>query len=336
MIPRYKITVGSIEIDSSSITAAGMPVDIRVDLWLGKLNSASLFLYLGDSGQVAPGDLVEIELGESSSGGGLIPNPFGGGGDTDLVFTGIVSSAKRTLRSWEIWCSSALESMAKVRANKYYEKQKAGDIVNDLASIASVDTGSVENGMEYPYYAIGQDRSLWEHAAALAVQNGYECYADTEDKLVFAPFPSNNSHSFDYGVNLLEAEADEQTVGIEGVEVYGESPASLGEGPDASTWFTKEEVKGSAGSSSGNVWRVFDPSIRNTDTAGLAAEGILAQVETKRSGMAKVMGTAVVLGDEIELNDAPGGIDGKYKAVRIRHLLNKHKGFVTTINFKEA
>lgn len=335
MIPRYKIHIGSIEIDSSSITAAGMPVDIRVDLCFNKLNSAELFLYLGEMGKVEAGDEVTIELGESGGGGSLVPNPFGGGGDTDLVFTGIVASARRSLEGWHISCSSTLENMAKIRANKYYEQQKAGDIVSDLASIASVDTGDIESGIEFPYFAIGQDRSLWEHSVALAQRNGFHCYADAEDKLAFAAFSGNNSHSFEYGVDILAVDSKTESSGIEGVEVYGESPASLGEGPDASTWLTKEDVKGSAGSGSGKVLRISDPALRNTDTAGTAAEGLFALLSSRRNGKLKAKGKAVVLGDEIELEGVPGGLDGTFMACRIQHRLSKDKGFVTTINWKE-
>ena len=46
---------------------------------------------------------------------------------------------------------------------------------------------------------------------------------------------------------------------MDGVEVYGSSPAGQGQGEDASSWLTKKDVKGAAGKSTGRVHRVADP-----------------------------------------------------------------------------
>jgi hypothetical protein len=324
MIPQYNITVGSMTADSTSLTDSGLPIGVRVDLRLNQINTAEIKLGPVPSDAVAVGDTVTIELGDADNG-------------TELVFTGVVTELRQQMGGYAIWASSALQSLTRLRANKLYEQQKAGDIVSDIASIAELSTGNVESGLTYPYYALGADRHLLAHALALATRDGFDLFADPDDAVGFAAFSGDPSHELRYGAEILDYFSEEQAAQVDGVEVYGESPASLGQGDKAYSWLTKEDVKGNAGSTSGNILRVADPSIRNQDAAGTAAEKIFAAMGTKKKGWVEALGTpAPVLGGAVTLTDLPdGGPDGSFKITAIRHQLDKQRGYITTIFWKE-
>ncbi|MEM6272855.1 MAG: hypothetical protein AAF998_25800 [Bacteroidota bacterium] len=337
MIPIYAISAGGITADSTSLTQSGLPVRLRVDLRLNQVNTAEVVLGPLPDGAVAPGDPVEIELGYDGEG-------------TEKVFTGVVEELQRLTYGYRIWCSSQMMALSQIYINKLYEQQKAGDIVSDLASIAEISTGEVQPGLDYPFYAVGSDRHLLAHLLGLAARDGFDVYADAEDKLVYAAYTGGGggiggasgllgaSGALRYGAELLAYHAEERPPRIDGVEVYGESPASLGEGDKAYSWLTKEEVKGNAGGSSGNIHRIAIPSIRNQDAAGSAAESIFHRLNPVRTGWVEALGKApLALGGPVEIADLPdGGPNGSFKIEAIKHQLDKRHGFITKVHWKEV
>jgi hypothetical protein len=324
MIPQYNITAGAMSADSTGLTDSGLPVAIRVDLRLNQINTAEITLGWVPGDTVAVGDAVTIELGDADNG-------------VEMVFTGLVTELRQQMGSYRIWATSALQTLTRHRVNKAYEQQKAGDIISDMASIAEVSTGNVESGLTYPFYALGADRNLLAHAHAMAGRDGFDLFADPDDALVLAAFSGDPAHEFTYGMDILDYFSEEQAAQYEGVEVYGESPASLGQGDKAYSWLTKEEVKGNAGGSSGNILRVADPSIRNQDAAGTAAEKLFASFGVKKKGWVEALGTpGPVLGGAVTLTDLPdGGPSGDFKITGIKHQLDKYRGYITTVYWKE-
>lgn len=324
MKPAYLITVGSWQVDSRRFAAGSLPVDILVELRLNQVNTARLSFYLAGNGSVQAGDPAIVELGV--------------GDERQVVFTGQVQAVKRELRGLTIHCQSRLSALVNSHMNKLYEKQKAGEIVSDLAGLVEVETGQVENGFQFPVYVLADAETLFDHVLALARRNGFDCYADAEDKLVFAPFAGQTVHRLQYGVNILDGRAETAPEVVSGVEVYGESPSSLGQGSEAYSWLTKKEVKGSAGTAAGTTLRLADPALKDLDTAGLVAQALFQQLSRRKSGQVRVPGLpAVQLGDAIQLQDMPdGGLDGLYQVTAVCHQLNKRSGFVTTIHYQET
>ncbi|MCB9232792.1 MAG: hypothetical protein H6581_14065 [Bacteroidia bacterium] len=310
--------------DSDSLTQSGLPVSVRVDLRLNQINTAVIRLGLAPGDTVAVGDPVSIELGDADQG-------------TETVFTGVISEIRQQTAAYTLWCSSAMQALSQLRINKVYEQQKAGDIVSDLASLAEIDTDKVESGLTYPFYALGADRHLLSHLQMLARRDGFDLFANPDDALTFAPWASSQGQELRYGAEILDYNFEELAPTLDGVEVYGESPASLGEGDKAYSWLTKEEVKGNAGNSSGNILRVADPSIRNQDAAASAAEKLMNAFSTQKLGWVEAMGTPTVkLGGTVTLSELPeDSLNGDYKITGIRHLYDKMNGFVTTINWEE-
>jgi hypothetical protein len=261
-------------------------------------------------------------------------------GDEDgveTVFTGIVTEIQRQVSAFTILASSAMEALSRLRMNKLYEERKAGDIVKDLLDAVPLTAGTVEDGMSYPAYATGADRNLISHLLQLAGRDGYVVYADAEDALHYRAHPAAPTATARYGANLIDAVAFDAPAATVGVQVFGESPASLGEGDKAYAWLTKQEVKGSAGESQGHVLRIQDPSVRNEDAAGKMAEKLLAEHRARKRGRVTVLGDpTAVLGGSLELSDLPGdGPNGTFPITQVRHQLDKRNGFITTIWWQE-
>jgi hypothetical protein len=323
MNPNYNITIGSISIDSRQLAANGLPVDLRIDLRLNMINSARIVLNFPGNSSIISGDTVDIALGENG---------------TQTVFRGTVQDIQKGIYRDTVYCQSSLANLVNRRINKLYEKQKAGDLVNDLAQIAGVSTTSVESGPEYPVYALGADRTLFEHILELGRRSGLDCYADSNDNLIFAPYTGNAIHPFQYAANILDLHLQDAPPLLSGVEVYGESPASGGQGKEAYSWLTKQEVKGSAGTTSGTVFRKCDPALKDLDASGAVAQTLFAQVSKTKSGFLKVLGNADIrLGDALQIGDMPNAqLNGTYKITAVKHVLNKRRGFISTIYWTEA
>lgn len=323
MIPAYSITAGAITADSSSLTESGLPVAVRVDLRQNQLNTAMIRFGLPPTDSVAVGDPVQIALGDEDGQGN--------------VFTGIVTELQRQVGSFTILASSSMEALSRQRINKLYEERKAGDIVKDLLDGLSITAGTVEDGMSYPAYAAGADRNLMSHLLVLARRDGFVVYADPDDALHYRAHPADPVIKGRYAANLLQYLVSDAPATFVGVEVYGESPASLGEGDKAYAWLTKQEVKGSSGESQGNVLRMRDPSVRNEDAASTAAENLLAELKPRKRGQVTLLGDFnATLGGALELSDLPDdGPNGSYLITQVRHQLDKRNGYITTIWWQE-
>ncbi|MFM2375069.1 MAG: hypothetical protein RLZZ165_166 [Bacteroidota bacterium] len=325
MVPKYIISAGAMTADSTDARKSSLPVGLRVDLRLNQINTAEISLSWKPSEPVKIGDAVTIQLGQVDEG-------------TKKVFTGIVTELSHQTAGYVIHCSSGLQALTLRCVNKSYEQQKAGDIVSDIASIAKCKKGKVSGGLSYPSYAIGAERHLLSHLLTLAARDGFDVYADADDRLCYTAFSGSPTHRLGYGAEIISYFSEEQAATLDGVEVYGESPASLGQGDKAYSWLTKGEVRGRAGKGSGNLLRVADPSIRNQSAAGTAAERIFATLGSARKGHVNAMGTpGPVLGGAIAMAGLPdGGPSGSFKITGIKHTLDKQNGFITTVDWRKA
>jgi len=268
---------------------------------------------------VAPADAVSVALGY---------------GDTvETVFTGTVATVDWDVARLTVHAASALQALVAARYNLVYENTKGGDIVSDLVSRLELQTEKVEAGLTFAVYALGEEQTVYAHLRTLARQCGFDLYATSEDKLVFAPYKAATTRDFTYGVDILAFTLDERPAPLSGVDVYGESPASHGQGTDGVSWLTKKAVKGSAGNTAGRVLSIIDPTARTEDTAQQMATAILAASTAKRMGALKVLGApGVKLGDAVKLAEMPlDSQNGTFKVTGVTHTLNSTRGFVTTL-----
>lgn len=320
--PAYKISVGSWSTDSTQIRSDGYLIRLRVDLSMNKVNIAEMVVRAEDIPGIAKGDEVNISLGPESA---------------RQVFAGVVESVNRDLNTWTIWAHSQMSALTRYKVNKLYEQQKGGDIVRDLAQIAGVTTGTVDNGLEYPVYSLGSNASMYDHILDLAGREGFDVFADANDKLQFRRYIPGTPQSLEYGKNILQITVEEDIPPYEGVNIFGESPAGHGQGKDAYSWLTKKEVKGSSGKSSGSILTVADPVLKDVSAASTVAESIAQTKNITKWGKAKVLGNnQIEPGTTIKVSGAPKNeLNGTYKVFGIIHTLGKKTGYTSTIYWKE-
>lgn len=314
---KHKITIGSGTYTLGNETRL---LDLKMQAALDiPVNGCRIVLGPPQGLTIAAEDTVSVELGY--------------GDQLEQVFTGTVNSVDWGIERVTVYALGAFQTLATARLNLVYQKPKGGDIVSDIVGKLKLTKDKVEPGLSFEAYALGETQTAYEHLCGLARQCGFDLYANTEDKLVFAKYQAATTHEFKYAVDILSFSLDQPTAPITGVEIYGESPASLGQGADAASWFTKKEVKGSAGGKSGLVIRLADPTARTQDAAGKIAEAILAIHKSKQSGVLKTLGApGVKLGDAVKVTEMPvSSQNGTFKVTSVTHILNIKRGFMTTI-----
>jgi len=314
----YRLTLGSAVFTLSDHSRL---LDLQTDAALATpVNVCRLTLAAPQGLSLAPDDPVAVELGY--------------GDELTLVFTGLLERVDWAIDRVMVSAASAFQTLIAARLYRTYEKTKAGDIISDIASSLGLSPGQIEAGLEFPAYALGTNQTVYDYMLRLARQCGFELYADTEDKLVFTPHRPATTHALQYGVNILSLDLADAAGPLTGVEIYGESPASHGQGPEAYSWLTKQEVKGTAGTTSGLVMRHFDPTVRSQEAAAQVAEATLAALGQKQHLRAKVLGAPEIkLGEAVRVSDMPvSAQNGTFKITGVRHTLNKKEGFVTAIN----
>lgn len=277
---------------------------------------------------VAVGDTGSVKMGYEDS-------------STDAVFTGEVESVRYSVQG--LTCLKATNggaALSRLRVNQSYEQQKAGDVVSDLASRAEVETDTIENGLDFPYYVIDDRLNAYQHIATLARKSGYMAFFTTEGKLSFVTLATGQAvQTFTYGLDILSLQLTQATALCGEVTVFGEGAAGS-QGQDAWSWLVKDpsSVKGSAGEGK-PVREAQDATLRSGSAAQSAAEGIVnATGHIKLTGKLLVPGSpAVAVGSTIEVVEAPdGALNGSYLVRGLRHHFSKLQGFTTLIFFSKS
>ena len=292
-------------------------------------------------------DVVEVHLDGSSQAPTAAVGDAGSvslgyeDGSTEPTFSGQVEDVRYSVQGvTRITVTNGGASLSKLRVNQSYEQQKAGDIVNDLAGRAGVGTETVEDGAAFPFYALDDRRSAYQHVAALARKSGYLALFTPEGKLSFAPFTAGQAiQTFSYGEDILSLHAAQAPPVAGAVTTVGEGAAGS-QGQEAWSWLVKDpsSVTGSAGS--GDPERLIqDASLRSGEAAQGAAEGIAEAAEGMTLiGELLVPGSsAVVVGSAVEISDAPQDtLNGLFMVRRVCHRFSKRAGFTTLICFGSA
>lgn len=319
----HQVTIGDAVYRSGDKTRL---IDLRAAAALDvPVNACRIVFSPPDSLAIAAGDAVKIELGYAE--------------DLSIVFTGAVNTVDWGIDRVTIHAVSGFQSLLVARFNLLYEKSKAGEIVSDMLNRFNLTAATVDSGIEFPVYTLGDGATVYDSLKTLAQQCGFDFYADPGDRAVFAAYQPVIAHEFQYGVNILALTAENLSDAITGIEVYGESPASFGQGAEAYAWFSKQDVQGTAGDTSGgaSVKRVSDPTARTLAIANRIATALLQQEPQQRRGTLRGIGAAEVkLGDAIEVSGmAIAAQNGRFKVTRVVHTLNARQGFCTLIDWEE-
>ncbi len=288
------------------------------------VNACRIVLHAQEAPDIQVDDDVKVELGYADS--------------LSRVFTGKVSRVTYGVTELRVEAQSAFTALTAARFNLVYEKQTAGDIVSDGLSRLNVATNTVDSGVTFPTYVIHDGLTIWDQLHSLAQSCDFLFYADGENQAVFKAYAPSQTHGFEYGVHLIDYEVDNVTLAIDGVEVYGESPAGQGQSDDASSWLTKKEVKGSAGASSGKILRLANPAARNQNLARSVATNLMNGYKVQARGRVRVLGApGVQLGDAIKLAKLPvSSQNGTFRITAVSQRLSMRRGFTTEIAWEKS
>jgi len=323
--PAYKLTIGDKIVDTTDEPQASTVVALVVDLDLAA-PADSFTLTLGQVGGFQPrrDDDAKIELGFED--------------ELTQVMAGKVVTADNGLTTRRVIGHGAARLLLAVTATETFLSLTAGQIVERLAERAAVPVERAEPGITFPAYVIDGRRNLYRHLHDLADFCGFDLYINSAGKLVFAPFRSGNAiHIFEFGKQIIELEMEQRPPLAGQVQVFGES-AGGGQGDNAWAWLTKDfsGLKGTGGDAQ-PVLLLEQAVARTGEAAQAVAEAAFTRLTRQRlrgtllsTGQPKVK-----LGDAIELRGLPDtAANGTFQVRRVRHTIDKTRGFTTRIGFR--
>ena len=317
--PVFKIKIGSETYEPGTQSPVlSVVVDLNMDI---PADSFEIVLGVDDNTlQIKEGDDATVELGYED--------------ELKKVFTGSIDNVVPTMTTLRVRGLNYASKLLELRVNKVFEKQPAGKIVSDLAKTAGVKEDTVKPGITFPYYVIDDSKNAYDHIKELAELCGYDVYMTNENKLMFKNHEKKDTHTLEYGVNIINADYDEDRPMIKSINVQGESPSSF-KGADTSHWLTKRSVDGMSGSGSGVLFT--HPALRDKDTASKVAKAIMDSLLRNLSGTVETVGNAdVKLGDSIEVKGMTNSkMNGEFQVRSVEHQMNKSKGFITTIGWRK-
>ena len=323
--PAYKLTIGDKIVDTTDEPQASTVVSLTVELDMAT-PADSFTLLLGQVGGFQPqrDDDAKIELGFED--------------ELTQVMVGRVVTADNNLTSRRVIGHGAARLLLAANTAETLLDVTAGQIVARLAERAGVPTARVEDGIRFPAYVLDGRRNLYRHLHDLADLCGFDLYIDSAGKLVFAPFRSGNAvHIFEFGKQIIELEMEQRPPLAGQVQVFGES-AGAGQGTNSWAWLTKSfsSLRGQGGEEQ-PVLLLEQAVARTGEAAQTAAEAAFTRLERQRlrgtllsTGQPKVK-----LGDAIEVRGvAEASFNGTFQVRRVRHAIDKTRGFTTRIGFR--
>jgi phage protein D len=319
---QYEITIGATQFKSdgkSRLIALRCESSLTVPI-----HHCRLMISLPKDATFKEDNAVRIQLGYDN--------------ELKLVFTGKVKMIEWHLGWVCVEAQSSFRALAKLRTHAYFEQITAADIAKGLADEANVMMARSEPGVQFAFYAVGNQQTAWLYIRQLATLSGFDFYANAEDKMVFAAQNTQNTPlKLEFGKDLLQYQLQTPQSSSVGVEVFGESPASFGQGADASSWLTKKEVKGSSGNGS-PVTRYIVAAARTQQVATDMAKAFAQLAKPKKMGNLTLLGNAaILLGSKVEISKMPVDIqNGVYKVTGVSHKLDKNIGFITQLSIEQA
>ncbi|WP_164000362.1 hypothetical protein [Pyxidicoccus caerfyrddinensis] len=336
--PHFSLTLGSLRSDTDS--PAGGPSYFAVDRSL-ELPADGLRVVLAERGEVVPGDVAELELGDED---GL-----------ERVFTGTVVEVRPHAAGVEVFAAGTVLALLELRASSYYQEQTAGDIARDLIGKAGLDAGDISDGVSLPRFAVERRRSAWPQLKRLAERLGFDVFSDREGKIHFRGLGeaanlgsgglvgaaagaagavsalAGGGGALAFGKHLIATVGSSRPALERKVVVGGESPMS-GQGEDKSFWLTAKDTDFEDSAGDGEETLVLDPVARTKDLAGRFAAGYLTGLRrTRREQRVTLLGQAALdLGAPLETVDAPEALlNAKGFVKALRHRFGGGIGFLT-------
>jgi phage protein D len=315
LCPSYEVTVGSEKFtaDNSSclislkaIRAMGLPTDC-----------CELLLTETKEYKLKKDDDFKVKLGYSDK---LLP-----------VFSGIVNNISHELSVLKVTAIGLAVGLLRLRLNRVYLSQTAGNIVSDLAQEAKIKVKTASDGINFPTYVVDDQTNGFEHVLKLAERCNFNTYVTEDDQLVFKEPGDGKDVSFRFGKDILRVEGINFSPLYTSARISGESPSSI-KGSDTSHWLTKQEIKGEAGK--GAVMPLQDSAIKDSKTAESVAKSRMSRLECTFGVMVEVVGKPEIkLGDSVTFERLPNSeLNGPFEIRCFEHYISKTRGFTTKID----
>lgn len=315
MRPNYMVNIGS---EKFSLEDSFDIISIKVNRSIGlPTDSCELFLVGRKDYRFERDDQVKVQLGYDEE---LAP-----------VFSGFVDNIEYGIFNVRLTALGPTINLLRLRLNRVYLNQTAGEIVRDLAQQVNLTVKEASDGIQFPMYVVDYAANAYEHVLALAERCNFDAYIEDDAQLLFREWNGGQTHTLEYGKDIIRVEESKISPLFAGVRVYGESPASV-KGLDTSHWLTKQEVKGEAGG--GVILSLHDPAIKDTETAETVAKARLSKLKYMLEAIVETVGKPEIkLGDTVVLKDMPTTtLEGELEVRGIEHYLSKVKGFTTKID----
>ncbi|HUV55475.1 MAG TPA: hypothetical protein VMW03_09755, partial [Candidatus Krumholzibacteriaceae bacterium] len=197
---------------------------------------------------------------------------------------------------------------------------------------------STSPGAKLHAYYMDSSKNAYEHLRELAVKSGFNFYMTSDNELFFGKDSDGGSHTLEYGVNIIKADAHEDFQAASSVMVVGETFEEhfMKEQYSAENDEELEDVKKHLRNVDAE-FVVYDASVKNQDTADGMVKGLTENIKKTLSGTFKIIGDAEIkLGDVIQVSGMQHSkMNGDFQVRSVEHYISKAAGFTTLVGWRE-
>lgn len=321
--PSYKIQIHGTTLD----TEKEYPVkSIRVnqDMAIPAHSCEIVFGLSDETTKIEKGKEMLVEIGYEDS---LVK-----------VFEGPIDKNNPGISEIRVVAMSPAVKLLLSRSNRAFSELSAGDIVSILANDLELQASTSPGAKLHAYY-MDSSKNAYEHLRELAVKSGFNFYMTSDNKLFFGKDSNGDSHTLEYGVNIIHADAHEDFQAASSVRVVGETFEEhfMKKQYSAKNDEELKDVKKHLGEDVDAELVVHDASIKNEETAEGMAKGLSENIKKTLSGTFKIIGDAKIkLGDEIQVSGMKHSkMNGSFQVRSVEHYISKAAGFTTLIGWRE-
>jgi hypothetical protein len=256
-----------------------------------------------------------------------------GGEGAAKVFTGKISTLRRTLRGLHVTAHDGALLLGRYRPSMALEQVSAGDVVERLCRDAGVDTGDVASGPQLNLYvANGRSTALGEIARLAAHFGGFAAF-DGEGKLhVFTSPDAGPAEelALKYGREIVDVQVERFVADTASRTVIGDGADSPG-GQQA-RWPVSDFYGGAADEPGPTARRRAEPELRTVDDARAASSAWAAR-QAAREVLVRLHAwllPGVAPGGRVQLQEMPSAVDVSACCVRqVLHRIDPSLGAFT-------
>lgn len=320
--PSYKILIDGTTLD----TEKEYPVkSIRVnqDMAIPAHSCEIVFGLSDETSEIEKGRELTVEMGYED--------------ELVKVFEGLIDKNNPGISEMRVVAMSPAVKLLLSRSNRVYLDISAGDIASILAGDSGFQASPSPGAKLHAYY-MDSSKNAYEHLRELAVKSGFNFYITSDNELFFGKDSDGGSHTLEYGVNIIKADAHEDFQAASNVRVVGEKFEEhfMKEQYSAEHDEELEDVKKHLQNVAAEVV-VYDASVKNQETADDMAKGLNENIKKTLSGTFKIIGDGKIkLGDVIQVSGMKHSkMNGDFQVRSIEHYMSKAAGFTTLVGWRE-